>query len=170
MAHPRAPRIGRDPSKFRRIAVPIAITMLGSLMALLPFIAVAPLMPPLGLLFFLSWRALHRHIWPVWIGLPLGFWDDIFSGAVMGSAMLMWTLILIGYEIIDRRMIWRDFSHEWALSSVVIVISLLTGLLIATATGGSFLPHLLVPQALISILAFPLITRLCGFFDAWRLR
>ncbi len=143
--------------------------MLGSLAALLPIISVAPLMPPLGLIIFLSWRALHRHIWPVWMGLPLGLWDDIFSGAVMGSAILLWTIILIGYEIIDRRMIWRDFGEEWGLSSIVIALALLGGLLIATLTGGGFEPHLLLPQLLISVLVFPVVTRICGIFDHWRL-
>lgn len=143
--------------------------MLGSLAAVLPIISVAPLMPPFGLIILLSWRALHRHIWPVWIGLPLGLWDDIFSGAVMGSAMLLWTIILIAYEITDRRMIWRDFGQEWGLSSVVIAAALFGGLLISVLTGGGFQPHLLLPQLLVSVLVFPILTRLCGILDHWRL-
>lgn len=103
------------------------------------------------------------------MGLPLGAWDDLFSGAVFGSAMLLWTIILIGYELVDRRMIWRDFGEEWALSSVVIIITLFCSLLIATFTGGGFVPLLLLPQALISVLIFPIITRICGALDSWRL-
>lgn len=169
MPHPPAPRIGRTPSAFRRNVIPIGATMLASLAAVLPIISVAPLMPPWGLIVFLSWRALHRNIWPAWIGLPLGLWDDIFSGAVMGSAMLLWTITLISYEIIDRRMIWREFREEWGLSSIVITLVLLGGLVIAVMTGGGFQPHLLVPQILISILIFPLVTRFCAILDHWRL-
>lgn len=169
MARSAAPKIGRTPSGFRRAAVPIAMTMVGSLSVLLPFITSAPLMPPMGLIIFLSWRALHRHIWPVWVGLPLGLWDDLFSGAVLGSAMLLWTLILIGYELIDRRMIWRDFGEEWALASLIILVTLVSGLLISTFTGGGFLPELLVTQVLISVLIFPITTRLCAALDSWRL-
>ncbi len=169
MARSSASKIGRTPSGFRRVAVPIGLTILGSLAVLLPFIASAPLMPPMGLIIFLGWRALHRHMWPVWIGLPLGAWDDIFSGAVFGSAMLLWTIILIVYELIDRRMIWRDFGEEWALASLIIIVTLVTGHLIATFTGGGFRPELLIPQALISALIFPIVTRFCGALDSWRL-
>lgn len=87
----------------------------------------------------------------------------------MGSAMLLWTITLIGYEIIDRRMIWRDFREEWGLSSIVITLVLLGGLVIAVLTGGGFQPHLLVPQTLIAVLIFPLVTRVCGLLDQWRL-
>lgn len=169
MARATAPKIGRTPSSFRRAAVPIGLTMLGSLTVLLPFITSAPLMPPMGLIIFLGWRALHRHIWPVWIGLPLGAWDDMFSGAVLGSAMLLWTLILIGYELIDRRMIWRDFGEEWALASLIIIVTLVSSLLIATFTGGGFVPELLIPQLVISALIFPITTRFCAALDSWRL-
>ncbi len=87
----------------------------------------------------------------------------------MGSAMLLWTIILIAYEIIDRRMIWRDFGQEWGLSSVVIAAALFGGLLISVLTGGGFQPHLLLPQLLVSVLVFPILTRLCGILDHWRL-
>jgi rod shape-determining protein MreD len=166
MAYPPPARIGRNPSAFRRNAVPIATTMIASMVTLLPIIATIPLMPPWGLIVFLAWRALHRHLWPVWIGFALGAWDDAFSGAVMGTSMLLWTLILIGYDIIDRRMIWREFLAEWGLASAIIVLVIVSSM----AIGGAGNPLLMVPQIILSILVFPLVTRLCSRLDEWRLR
>ncbi|MFM9851657.1 MAG: rod shape-determining protein MreD [Sphingomonadaceae bacterium] len=165
-----ANRIGRTPSGFRRRAVPIISTMLGSMLTLLPFIAVAPTMLPWGLIVFLAWRALQRHVWPVWMGVPLGLWDDLLSGSVVGTSMVLWTMILIGYEILDRQMIWRDFGQEWGFAAAILALVLLSASLISTIIIGPADPLLLMPQIAMSVLIFPLVTRLCAVLDEWRLR
>ncbi len=137
---------------------------------LLPTIATVPAMPPWGLLLLLGWRMLHRNIWPAWLGLPLGLWDDMFSGQPLGSSMLIWTLALLGLDMLDRRMIWREFNQEWTIAAGIITAALLVALIIANATGGLTSPMVLVSQILIAILAFPLVARACGVFDAWRMR
>ena len=167
--HPRS-RIGRAPSSAQRQGVPIAATMIGSMTPLLPIIATAPVMPPWGLLVLIAWRMLHRNLWPVWMGLPLGMFDDIFSGQPLGSAMMLWTLALLGLDLLDRRMVWREFRQEWSIAGGLIVAMLLVQLLISYASGGATNPLLLVPQMLVSILAFPLVARACAALDDWRLR
>jgi rod shape-determining protein MreD len=168
----RAPRsrIGKAPSTLQRQGVPIASTMIASLTPLIPAITTAPAMPPWGLLLLLGWRMLHRNIWPAWLGLPLGFWDDMFSGQPLGSSMLLWTLALLGLDMLDRRMVWRDFLQEWGIAAGIIVVALILGLMIANMTGGNTLIFVLLPQIAMSILAFPLVARACAVFDAWRLR
>jgi rod shape-determining protein MreD len=163
-------RIGRSPSRTQRQAVPIISTMMGSMTPLLPIIATAPVMPPWGLLILIAWRMLHRNLWPVWMGLPLGLFDDIFSGQPLGSAMMLWTISLLGLDLLDRRMVWRDFTQEWGIAGGLIVAMLFGQLLIAYATGGATNPLFLAPQAILSILAFPLIARCCAAIDEWRLR
>jgi len=166
--HPRS-RIGRSPSSAQRQGVPIISTMMGSMTPVLPVIATAPVMPPWGLLVLVAWRMLHRNLWPVWMGLPLGMFDDIFSGQPLGSAMMLWTLALLGLDLLDRRMVWRDFRQEWGIASALIIGILLVQLLISYASGGATNPLLLVPQILVSILAFPLVARACAVLDDWRL-
>lgn len=166
--HPKS-RIGRTPSRTQRQAVPIASTMIGSMTPLLPIIATAPVMPPWGLLVLLAWRMLHRNLWPVWMGLPLGLFDDLFSGQPLGSAMMLWTLSLLGLDLLDRRMVWREFVQEWGIAGGLIVAILLGQLLISYTTGGATNPLLLLPQALLSVLAFPLVARICAAMDDWRL-
>lgn len=167
--HPRS-RIGREPSQVQRQAVPIFTTMLGSLTPILPIISTAPTIPPWGFLMLLAWRMLHRNLWPVWMGLPLGLFDDMFSGQPVGSSMMLWTLSLLGLDLLDRRMIWRDFRMEWGIAAGLIVASLLLHLLISYGTGGGTSPLILMPQMIFSVLCFPLVARICAVLDDWRLR
>src|SRR3546814_12838099 len=84
--------------------VPIASVMVASALPLmLPIVASSPALPPLGLLFFLSWQLLRTEMWPVWIGLPLGLWDDLFSGAPIGTAIGLWTIASIAIAYISQR-------------------------------------------------------------------
>jgi rod shape-determining protein MreD len=167
--HPRS-RIGRVPSPLQRAAVPIVMTMVASMITLLPMISTAPILPPFGLVVLLAWRTIHRTIWPAWIGLPLGLWDDLFSGQVIGSAMMMWTISLFFLDIADRRMVWRDVWQEWGLTAMLCTAVLLCQLWAAHATGGGTNALLLLPQMLITIFAFPPVARLCAAVDEWRLR
>ncbi len=69
----KGPRLGEPASLWRMRLVPIVTVMLASALPLmLPLVASSPVLPPLGLLFFLSWQLLRTEMWPVWIGLPLG--------------------------------------------------------------------------------------------------
>lgn len=166
--YPRS-RIGRSPSGIRRQGIPAVSTILGSMTPLLPIIATAPIMPPWGLLVFLAWRMLHRTLWPVWMGLPLGFVDDMLSGQPLGSAIMLWTIALLGLDLLDRRMIWRDFWQEWAIAGSLIIAILLAQLLMSYASGGATNPLVLVPQIVASVLFFPLVARICASLDSWRL-
>jgi rod shape-determining protein MreD len=169
MTRPPRTRIDRPPSSLRVTGTPILTTMIGSMAPLLPIIASAPILPPFGLLLLVAWRLRHRTIWPVWIGLPLGLWDDIFSGQPLGSSMLLWTIVMLGLDVVDRRMVWRDFWQDWGLAAVVIALTLLAGLGIANLTGGNTSPLIILPQMAISIALFPLLARVCAVFDTWRL-
>jgi rod shape-determining protein MreD len=166
--HPRS-RIGKAPSSLQLIGVPIGATMIGSMLPLLPMISTAPLMPPIGLLIFLCWRSFHRTLWPAWMGIPLGFWDDLFSGQVVGSAMMLWTIALLLLDMLDRRMIWRDIWQEWGLAAVSSCVILLLQLRIAHSTGGDTSALFILPQLLMTILLYPLVARLCARIDHWRL-
>jgi rod shape-determining protein MreD len=161
-------RIDRAPTQLQLAAIPIISVMLGSLTALLPMIASAPLLPPFGFMILIAWRLLHRTLWPVWMTLPLGFFDDLFSGQPLGSAVFLWTLAFLTVDLLDRRMLWRDFWQEWGLASALTCLLLLLQLLIANSTGNPTRPSVLVPQMILSVLILPLITRLCARLDLLR--
>lgn len=162
------PRLNRVPSRWALIGIPAASVMLGSMTTLLPQISLYPLLPPFGLLTLLAWRMIVRDLWPVWAALPLGFFDDIFSGQPLGSAMLLWTLVFLILDIFDRWMMWRDFRQDWAIAGTLVAVVLLVGLAIANSSGGDTSGLILLPQILISVLFFPLIVRMCAWLDALR--
>ncbi len=168
-----SPRIRSDGeeriARLRGRTLPVISTMLGSATVILPIIATAPILPPFGLMMLLGWRLLRPELWPVWIGLPLGLVDDLFSGQPIGSAMLLWTIALLGIDLADRRMVWRDYWQDWLIAAAAIIFCLIGGLVTANATGGNGTVLQIMPQLALSILIFPVVARFCALLDRWRL-
>ena len=67
-------------------------------------IASAPVLPPLGFLAFVAWRQLRPGLLPVWAGLPLGLFDDLFSGQPFGTAVMLWSIAAIVLDVIEARL------------------------------------------------------------------
>ncbi|MEQ1687023.1 MAG: rod shape-determining protein MreD [Sphingopyxis sp.] len=150
--------------------VPIGTILIASALVTLPFSANAPLMPPFGFMMLLSWRMLRGDIWPVWIGIPLGLFDDLVSGQPVGSAVALWTVTMLAMEAIDRRIIWRDFWIDWALAAAGLAIFLVAGAALARAGDWSHIIALVGPQFLWSAMLIPLLMRLAALLDGWRRR
>ena len=164
------PRLNRKAAPWALVGIPALSVMLGSL-ASLPTIAMYPLLPPLGLLMLLAWRTLVRDLWPSWVALFFGFFDDLFSGQPIGSAMLLWTSVFLILDIFDRWMMWRDYRQDWAIAGSLIAVVLIAGLGLANSAGGNTSAIVIIPQIIVSILAFPLAVRTCAWLDRlrWRL-
>lgn len=167
-------RIGADPnsalSQWRLHGVPVMSVLLGSSAgAVLPIVAQSPVLPPFGLIILLAWRLLHPTMWPMWIGVTLGACDDILTGAPLGSAMFLWSLVLIGVEVVDRRIMWRDYWHDWLLVAVALALCILGGWLFAHLGGSRAPVTIVLPQILWSVLSYPLIVRVIARLDRWRI-
>lgn len=163
------PRLGRHPSRFRLAGTPVITVMLGSMLTALPVIAQSPVMPPFGLLLLLSWRLLRPELWRAWIGVPLGLFDDMMSGQPIGSAMFLWTVMLIGVDTVEQRMLWRSYRQDWLIACIAIIFCIAGGIFFARITGGGDVRLLLVaPQMLWTILLFPFVVRQCARIDHWR--
>lgn len=156
------------PIKMR--VAPIASVIIASSLVALPLAASAPLWPPLGFMMLISWRLLRNTIWPVWIGLPLGLFDDLMSGQPIGNAIALWTITLMVMESIDRRVIYRDFWMDWALASAALLVYLVAGAMLARAGSFGHIIALVGPQCLWSILLLPLMMRAVAAIDGWRRR
>ena len=167
-----APRLGEPASLWRMRIVPVATVMIASALPLmLPLVANSPVLPPLGLLFFLCWQLLRTEMWPVWIGLPLGLWDDLFSGQPIGTAIGLWTLASIAIHYSSQRIYWRGFLHDWAIAALLIAnIQSLAALIVHPDAATGRVLGLVVPQIIISALLVPLFMRLTGKFDNFRLK
>lgn len=156
-------------ARIRVRVVPVISTMLGSLTALLPLIVTFPAAPPLGFLMLLAWRLLRPELWPVWIGLPLGLVDDLFSGQPLGTAAGLWTLTLLLLDLLDSYVIWRDYWIDWLVAAIVMTIYMIAGYWFDGLRLSDVPLAVLWPQIVISIVCFPALVRLCVRLDRWRL-
>lgn len=162
-------RLYREQSPLKMRAIPIASVMLASMATTLPLIESEPLLPPLGFMMLLAWRMMRPGLWPVWMGLPLGLFDDIFSGQPFGSAGLIWSLTMLAMELIDTRASWRDYWQDWIIAALMIAAAIILGWKIAGLVHPIPAITVLFPQMLLSVLLFPLVVRLCSWLDRLRL-
>ena len=162
-------RINRAPSPLLARGVPWASVMLASLLPSWLFLASAPYVPPLGFLTLLAWRQLRPGLLPVWAGLPLGLFDDLYSGQPFGSAILLWSVAMVVIELIELRFPWRSFALEWLLATALILVYIVGALGLANATGGSTPIAVLAPQAILAVLLYPFVGRIVAALDRFRL-
>ncbi len=165
----RAGGINRAPSPVLALATPWFSVMLASLLPSMPMITSAPVLPPLGLMLLLAWSQVRPGLLPIWAGLPLGAFDDLYSGQPFGSAILLWSLVMILLFFIEHRIPWRNFLLDWLLAAALVCGCLVAMLAIANAAGGAAPLVVIAPQAAISVLLYPLLGRLAGALDRFRL-
>ncbi|MFC3307624.1 rod shape-determining protein MreD [Blastomonas aquatica] len=139
----------------RRASIPIATVLAGSMTPLLPLVASAPVLPPFGLMVLISWQILRPGLWPVWVGVPFGVFDDIVGGQPVGSAVLLWSIILIAINLIDQRYIWRNYWQDWFIAAVSIIVALAGGLAINNFLVSDIHLSVLYPQMILAIFTFP---------------
>lgn len=162
-------RIERHQSPLKILLVPILSVMAGSMITAMPLFADEPLLPPIGFLILLAWRLMRPGIWPTWIGLPLGMFDDLYSGQPFGSAAFLWSLTMLAIEVIDSRAIWRDHMQDWFLAATAILLVVIGGVAVSGLAHWAPELEVILPQIILSILVFPLVVRLCARLDKWRL-
>ena len=161
--------INRAPSPVLAHSTPWLSIMLASLLPTMPVIASTPLLPPFGFLLLLAWRQVRPGLLPVWAGLPLGVFDDIYSGQPFGSAILLWSSAMIALEVIDARIPWRSYVIDWLAAAAIVLAYLLLTLVFANAAGGAAQLSAIVPQAVTAVLLYPLAGRLVAVLDRVRL-
>lgn len=162
-------RINRAPDPWRVRIVPYASIMLASALPVLLIADTMPLLPSFGFLMLLGWRMVRPGLLPLWAGAPLGAFDDLFSGQPFGSAILLWSLAMIAIEAIEARFPWRGFWQDWFTASVIAAVCWLASLVVS---GASLTPEMLLvaaPQALASVLLYPMIARVVAGLDRFRL-
>lgn len=162
-------RINRRHSSLLANIVPWASIMIGSIVPILVIATALPIMPPLGFLLLVGWRLVRPGLLPVWAGLPLGLFDDLFSGQPFGFAIFAWSLAMLAVEILETRFPWRSFWQDWFTAGLLVLAYLVGGWLLSG--GQPTIPSLIAlgPQLVLSILVFPLVARLVSGLDRFRL-
>lgn len=139
----------------------------GSLLTILPVVVQLPVMPPFGLMMMLGWRLRRQDALPPWSAVLFGLFDDLVSGQPLGSAMLLWTLCFLVIDILDTRLMWRDFRHDWLIASGAICFCLVMGRLFASPFSAH-VDTMLVFQVVLSAGLFPFVMWLCARIDPRR--
>ncbi|KQR81327.1 rod shape-determining protein MreD [Sphingomonas sp. Leaf343] len=151
----------------RARALPWMTVMLGSLTTTIPIVATVPILPPLGLLVLVTWRLLARFALRPWAAAPLGAFDDLLSGQPLGSSVLLWSLVFLGIDLIERRLVYRDFWQDWLIASAAIVFCLAGGHIVAMPVGAP-IDAAMAAQAIATILLFPVAARMVAWIDRKR--
>lgn len=167
-------RINRAPSPLVAGGLPWLAVMLASMATFSPVVASAPVVPPLAFMVFLAWRMLRPSLLPIWAGLPLGAFDDLFSGQPFGSGIVLWSAAMLAMDAIDNRFLWRSFPHDWAAACLLLTAYLAFGAVFAAiaASAANMLvtgPLVIGPQLLATVLVYPLVTQIVALLDRIRL-
>ncbi|UIP05839.1 rod shape-determining protein MreD [Erythrobacter sp. SDW2] len=162
-------RINRDHSPVLLVLVPWGTIMLAAVVPFFFLTSAIPLVPPLALLFLLAWRLVRPGVLPVWAGLPLGLWTDLYSGQPFGCSVLLFSLSLLTIEVLETRFPWRDFLQDWATAMLAILAYIGLGVVFSGADVTPLTIIAVAPQALLSVLAYPIVARMVAALDRIRL-
>jgi rod shape-determining protein MreD len=161
-------RIGQGP-RVGAAYIPAASVVAASMLSALPIVSTSGWYPEFGFLALIAWRLLRSDPWPAWWAAPLGFANDLITGAPIGLSVALWTATMILLDLVDRRTMWRDYWIEWALAALLLLLSETVEWWIAGMMGASLLFVSIVPPLLISIFAFPIAAWAVARIDRWRL-
>lgn len=162
-------RINRTHSPLVALAMPWLSIIAGSLLPMFFIASALPLLPPTGYLMLIAWRLVRPGLLPVWAGFPLGLLDDLFSGQPLGSGIFLWSVTMIGIELVDRRLPWRSFAQDWIAAALGVVGYVLAAFVLSGATPTAPALVALGPQVLLAVLLFPAAARLVAALDRLRL-
>jgi rod shape-determining protein MreD len=149
--------------------IPAATVVAGSLLGTLPIVSLTGWWPNFGFLMLIAWRLLRADPWPAWWAAPLGFFNDLMTGAPIGLSVALWSAVMLAMELIDRRTQWRDYWVEWAIATVLIAVDRWADWQVAALAGAAVPFVQIVPAIAIGVLTFPIAAMIVSRLDRWRL-
>ena len=161
-------QVGRGP-RFGAAYIPAATVIVASMLSALPIVSSSGWYPDFGFLALITWRLLRSDPWPAWWAAPLGFINDLVTGAPIGQSVALWAATMLLLDLIDRRTMWRDYWMEWALAALLLLANESVERWIAGMMGAALPIASVAPPLLISIFTFPIAAWAVGRLDHWRL-
>jgi rod shape-determining protein MreD len=154
---------------YRRRFVPLVTTILAILFGLFPLVVTSALMPDIGFLVLLTWRLLRPEVWVPSAALGFGLLDDLVSGHPIGQSMALWTTIFLVLDFVEHRLHYKDFWFDWLYAVLAIVFHTAGAWYIGVVMGSPSPFTQMLPQLVVTILAYPMMARLILGLDRWRL-
>jgi rod shape-determining protein MreD len=154
---------------YRRRFVPVASTVGAMLLALLPIVTSAPILPDLAFMTLVTWRLLRPEIWAAQAALALGLLNDLITGNPIGQSMLLWTAAFLVFDLIDSRLGFRDYLMDWLIGGGAIILHTVGAWYIALLMGSDVRFAVILPQIGLGVLFYPVVARAVLSLDRWRL-
>ena len=148
--------------------IPVATVLAGSALATLPIVSVTGWWPNAGFLMLIAWRLLRADAWPIWWAAPMGFVNDLITGAPIGLSVSLWTSVMLAMELIDQRSQWRDYWIEWGIAALLITVDRWADWAIAGLSGAPVAFVRILPAIAFGILAFPIAAMIVSRIERWR--
>ena len=83
--------------------------------------------------------------------------------------MSLWSVTMIGIELVEARFPCRGFFQDWIVAGVVVTWYLVIAALFSGGRIGGTALVVLVPQLAISVVLIPVMSRLVAGLDRFRL-
>jgi rod shape-determining protein MreD len=164
-----APPLRPEPASRWDVVIAAMTVIAGSLVTLIPIVTTVPFLPPCGLLMLLAWRLRRPELFASWAAAPLGLFDDLVSGQPIGAAMAFWTLCVLAIDVLDTRLVWRDFWQDWLIASGAVGFCLIASRLVASPIAAQ-VDTVLLLQIAMSCALYPLAAFLCARIEQRRRR
>lgn len=153
----------------RRQYVPLLTTIAACLLAALPIVVTSPFIPDFAFLVLIAWRLLRPELWTATTALPLGLFNDLVAGHPLGQSMALWTMTFLVFDMMDSRLVWRDYLIDWLAATLAILFYTFGCWYIGRKLGSDINFAVMLPQIGLSVLAFPVVARIILALDRWRL-
>src|SRR3546814_18140071 len=76
-------------------------------------------------------------MWSATTALPLGLLNDLLAGHPIGQSMALWTITFLAFDLLDSRVLFRDYWMDWFFAALAILFSVWSGWLIGQLMGSS---------------------------------
>lgn len=142
--------------------VPALTVFASTLLMALPAPLAWGVIPQVPLLFVLIWASLAPRLMPAPLALVLGVLADLVTGLPLGINAFLFPAAVVAVRIAESRTEVRSLFLDWFFAAVVVLCANIVAWQMLAFTGrpGPLLPML--AQAVLTILAWPLVVRIAA--------
>lgn len=142
-----------------RLALPAIAGLAAALVATAPIFTPAPVLPHFALLLVLVWSLYQPSLMPPFAALVIGIAADIALALPLGVNATLLPVLALLVRRLGKRTGERAFAFDWLLALPIILVYQIASWQLMAFVGQHHALAGLLPQALSSALAFPLVAR-----------